>query len=188
MHPSAPIQTTRHEGGQPASPTRPSAPCAPALTHPHLRALNPDNALTLFFDGNCPFCHSEMKRLASWNHAGHLAFVDIAEPGFDPAPLGVSMADLNREMHSQRADGTLLVGIDSLLAAYSLAGKSWLVLPLRIHWLRPALRRLYRGFALRRYAISRWLGYTIPPQSSNGTCTSKLCAVGNPFLGKQDNP
>lgn len=149
------------------------------MAHPHLPALNPDSTLTLFFDGNCPFCHNEMKRLASWNHAGHLAFVDIAEPGFDPAPLGVSMFELNREMHSQRADGTLLVGIDSLLAAYTLVGKSWLVLPLRIRWLRPPLRTLYRGFALRRYTFSRWFGYTVPPH-----CTSGTCSVDNPFFGK----
>ncbi len=143
-----------------------------------LTILNPDNALTLFFDGTCPFCHAEMQRLARWNHAGHLAFVDIAEPGFDAAPLGVSLADLNRELHGQRADGTLLVGIDSILAAYTLAGKGWLVLPLRLHWLRPAWHSLYRAFARRRHAFSRWLGYTAPPSCASGTCRFE-----HPFTG-----
>lgn len=135
--------------------------------------------LTLFYDGNCPFCHSEMKRLGSWNHAGHLAFVDIAAPGFDPAPLGIDMAALNREMHGRMANGMLLVGIDAILAAYTLAGKSWLVLPLRVKWLRAPLRNLYRQFALRRYTFSRWLGYKTPPR-----CDNEVCQSANPFFGK----
>jgi hypothetical protein len=37
------------------------------------------------------------------------------------------MAALNRESHARTADGGLLVGIDSLLAAYTLVGRAWLV-------------------------------------------------------------
>ena len=59
--------------------------------------------LTLFYDGNCPFCDVEMRRLRGWNRAGRLHFVDIAEAGFDPATLGVSMQALNLELHSQTA-------------------------------------------------------------------------------------
>ena len=36
--------------------------------------------LTLFYDGNCPFCSAEIARLRKWNSAGKVAFVDIAEP------------------------------------------------------------------------------------------------------------
>lgn len=133
--------------------------------------------LTLFYDGNCPFCSAEMARLRNWNRAGRLAFVDIAEPGFDPAFLGVDMAALNRELHSLTAQGKVLVGIDSMLAAYTLAGKSWLVLPLRIRLLRPLLANLYRGFARNRYRFSRWLGYQPVPR-----CDSGLCRMRNPYL------
>lgn len=83
--------------------------------------------LTLYYDGRCPFCATEMARLQSWNGAGRLAFVDIAAAGFDPLPLGLEMAALNRESHARTADGGLLVGIDSLLAAYTLVGRAWLV-------------------------------------------------------------
>jgi predicted DCC family thiol-disulfide oxidoreductase YuxK len=141
------------------------------MTQPH--------QLTLFFDGNCPFCHNEMKRLASWDAGGRLAFVDIAVAGFDPSPLGASMLDLNRELYSQRPDGTVLVGIDSMLAAYTLVDKGWMVLPLRVKWLRPGLRYLYRKFAINRYTMSRWLGYKVTPR-----CVDGVCSVGNPFLGK----
>ena len=41
--------------------------------------------LTLFYDGMCPLCQKEMQHLIKYNTAGHLAFVDIMEPGFSEA-------------------------------------------------------------------------------------------------------
>lgn len=126
--------------------------------------------LTLYFDGNCPFCAAEMRRLKSWNTAGRLGFVDIAAADFDPAPLGVGYADLDRELHARTADDRLLVGIDSMLEAYTLVGKSWLVWPLRVGALRPLLTHLYRGFARNRYRFSRWLGYRRVEECASGVC------------------
>jgi predicted DCC family thiol-disulfide oxidoreductase YuxK len=134
--------------------------------------------LTLYFDGQCPFCAAEMRRLRSWDRAGRLRFVDIAEPGFDPGPLGVSLAALNRELHSWTSSGQRLVGIDSMIAAYTLVGRGWYVLPLRMHGSRQICRVLYRVFADNRQRISRWLGYQGVPFCASETCEIK----GNPFL------
>jgi predicted DCC family thiol-disulfide oxidoreductase YuxK len=134
-------------------------------------------ALTLYFDGLCPFCVRSMRRLMAWDTAGRLAFVDIAAPGFEPSPLGVDMAALNREVHGRTAEGEVLVGIDTMLAAYTLAGHGWLVWPLRVRLLRPALAASYRWFARHRYAISRRLGMRLP-----GCCSGAACSIGNPFL------
>ena len=126
--------------------------------------------LTLYFDGRCAFCTTEMQRLAGWNSAGRLAFVDNAEPGFDPAPLGVDLPALNRELHGLTDDGRVLVGVDCLLAAYTLAGHGWLVWPLRVRLLRRWLSPLYRLFARHRYRMSRWLGYRLPARCQDGMC------------------
>lgn len=129
--------------------------------------------LTLYFDGQCPFCLAEMTRLRGWNAAGRLAFVDIAEPGFDPAFLGVDMAALDRELHSRTDTGDVLVGIDSMLAAYTLVGKGWFVLPLRVPFLRPPLAYLYRKFARNRYRISALMGYKPIPACKDGVCSTR---------------
>lgn len=134
-------------------------------------------ALTLYFDGLCPFCVHSMRQLGTWDAAGGLAFVDIAAPGFDPAVLGVDMAALNREVHGRTREGEVLAGIDTMLAAYTLVGRGWLVWPLRVRLLRPALAASYRWFARHRYAISKRLGYRLPP-----ACDGASCAIGNPFL------
>jgi predicted DCC family thiol-disulfide oxidoreductase YuxK len=135
--------------------------------------------LTLYFDGHCRFCTAEMARLGRWNTGGRLAFVDITQADFDPAFLGTDMAALNLEVHSLTGNGDVLIGIDSLLAAYTLVGRGWMVFPLRIRLLRPLLSSAYRLFARHRYRISRWLGYTTPPQ-----CAGDVCGTGNPFLKK----
>ncbi|MGZ5885214.1 MAG: thiol-disulfide oxidoreductase DCC family protein [Burkholderiaceae bacterium] len=135
--------------------------------------------LTLFYDGTCPFCAAERARLRHWNTAGKLAFVDIADAGFDPAPLGVEMAALDRELHSQKPDGEILVGIDSMLAAYTLVGKGFLVFPLRVKLLRPVLANLYRNFARNRYRLSRLLGY-----KAIAHCDGAVCKRINPFFDR----
>jgi predicted DCC family thiol-disulfide oxidoreductase YuxK len=135
-------------------------------------------ALTLFYDGQCPFCAAEMARLRGWNHEGQLGFVDISQPDFDPQSLGVTMAALDRELHSQKSSGEILVGIDSMLAAYTLVDKSWLVFPLRIKPLRPLLANLYRTFARNRYRFSSLLGYKPIARCNDGVCSH----TGNPFL------
>jgi predicted DCC family thiol-disulfide oxidoreductase YuxK len=137
-------------------------------------------SLTLYFDGLCPFCVKSMHKLMAWNTAGHLAFVDIARPGFDPSALGVDMAALNRELHAETPDGQVLVGIDSMLAAYTLVGRGWRVSPLRVRLLRPALAASYRWFARHRYGISKRLGYRLPP-----ACDGDTCSIGNPFMKRQ---
>lgn len=135
------------------------------------------NILTLYFDGRCPFCVKSMLKLRKWNTAGRLAFVDITQPGFDPAFLGTDMTALNRELHARTLDGRVLVGIDSMLAAYTLVGRGWMVWPLRIPFLRPLLARCYRWFARHRYAISRRLGIRLPQG-----CDGDTCGIGSPFL------
>jgi predicted DCC family thiol-disulfide oxidoreductase YuxK len=135
--------------------------------------------LTLYFDGNCPFCATEMARLRSWNRAGKLSFIDIADPGFEPSFLGVDAAALNRELHSRTSSGEILVGIDSMLAAYTLVGKGWLVFPLRVKLLRPLLAWMYRAFARNRYRFSRWMEYKVVER-----CVSGACHIGNPFIGR----
>lgn len=139
-------------------------------------------ALTLYYDGKCAFCTREMLRLAGWDKQRKLAFVDIAQPGFDPAHLGLSVQDLNRELASKTARGQVLIGVDSMLAAYPLVGRGYLVWPLRVPGLRHALALSYRLFARHRYTISKALGYEMPP------CVDGVCGLGNPFLRGRDKP
>ncbi|KAG8154693.1 thiol-disulfide oxidoreductase DCC family protein [Burkholderia catarinensis] len=129
--------------------------------------------LVLYFDGRCPLCVAEIRRLGARDARRRLVFVDIAEPGFDPAPLGVSLPALNRELHARLPDGRMLTGVDSILAAYTLVGRRRLAWLLRVPAIRAALAPLYRRFARNRHAVSRWLGY-----HAEARCDAAVCGIG----------
>ncbi|KFG93285.1 thiol-disulfide oxidoreductase [Burkholderia paludis] len=132
--------------------------------------------LVLYFDGRCPLCAAEIRRLGARDARRRLAFVDIAEPGFDPAPLGVELSALNRELHARLPDGRMLTGVDSILAAYTLAGGGWRVWPLRVPVVRRALTPLYRRLARDRHTVSRWLGYHADAACAGAACGSDRAA------------
>ncbi|VWC93653.1 thiol-disulfide oxidoreductase DCC family protein [Burkholderia lata] len=132
--------------------------------------------LVLYFDGRCPLCVAEIKRLEARDARHRLAFVDIAEPGFDPAPLGVDLPALNRELHARLPDGRMLTGVDSILAAQALTGRRWFVRLLGVPAVRRALTPLYRHFARNRHVVSRWLGYRAEVQCDGAVCGSDRAA------------
>jgi predicted DCC family thiol-disulfide oxidoreductase YuxK len=135
--------------------------------------MNNNCELTLFYDGQCPFCKAEMTRLERWDQHHRLCFVDVANPSFDIATTGVTFADLDRELHCMTQSGEMLKGLDSMLAAYTLVDKAYLVLPLRIPFLRPYLSKAYLAFARNRYKFSRLLGYG--KSASNPLCERGVC-------------
>ena len=131
------------------------------------------SALTLYYDGNCPLCCAQMSRLRVWDKERRLAFTDIGAADFSPQSLGVSMEALNTEIHALTADGRLLVGIDSVVAAYVAVGRGWRVAPLRVRALRPLFSALYRCLARNRYRLSAWLGKPV--------CVDGVCRMREPL-------
>jgi predicted DCC family thiol-disulfide oxidoreductase YuxK len=112
---------------------------------------------TVYYDGACPLCRSEMGVLMRRNAAGHLRFVDIAQPGFDAAALGVTHAALMARLHVRRPDGGWLVGVPAVQAAYAATGHRRIAAALA----RPVVARLarpaYDWLADHRYRLPRWL-------------------------------
>ena len=133
--------------------------------------MNPE--LTLYYDGNCPLCVRHVGFLRRVDRAGRLAFVDITSPGFDPAVLGTDMAAVNSELHSQRADGTVLTGVATICATFAAVHLGWMTLPLRTPLLRMLALPGYRCFARNRHRLSRLLGLRLP-ECDNGACRRAL--------------
>ncbi|MES2975738.1 MAG: DUF393 domain-containing protein [Pseudomonadota bacterium] len=110
--------------------------------------------LTLFYDGACAICKLEMDDLRSRNALNRLVFVDISQPGFDPAWFGVSLQDMGALLHGQRADGSLVVGTETIRLAYRAVGLGHLTAPTGLPFLKPVFDAAYAVFARNRYAIS----------------------------------
>ena len=78
--------------------------------------------LTLYFAAACAVYNLKMDKLRASNTEGLLRFVDISNPAFDPASLGVSLQALNGLLRAQRPDGSLVVGVKVFWLAYGAVG------------------------------------------------------------------
>ncbi len=115
----------------------------------------PAYPLHLLYDSACPVCRSEMHALKSRDDADRLALVDIAAPGFDPAPWGASLAQLNALIHAVDARGVTWRGVPALRAAYGAVGLGAWAAPTGWPLLAPLFDAAYRVFARHRHAFSR---------------------------------
>lgn len=61
--------------------------------------------LRVYYDGACTVCAREMAHYARRDRAGRLVLVDISDPAFDPAPLGLEREALMAELHAVDAAG-----------------------------------------------------------------------------------
>ena len=112
---------------------------------------------TVYYDGACPLCRSEMGVLMRDNQAGLLRFVDISRPGFDAAALGVTQAALMARLHVQRPDGGWLIGVPSVQAAYAATGHHRVAAALALPAVARLARPAYDWLAAHRYRLPRWL-------------------------------
>lgn len=127
--------------------------------------------LILFYDGHCPLCVSEMRRLTRNDQHQRLVLVDIHTPDFANYPH-IDAQSASDILHGVTADGTLLLGLDAIHRAWQLVGKGGWYAPLRWRWLRPLADWAYLKFAANRYTLSRWL--TGRARCQQGQCKKQL--------------
>jgi predicted DCC family thiol-disulfide oxidoreductase YuxK len=145
-----------------------------------------NHLLTLLYDATCPVCSLEMDHLRERDGAHRLAFVDIAEPGFDAAAYGCSLAELNAQIHAVRPDGSHLIGLAALREAYAAVDLAWVLKATALAPLRPLADAGYALFARHRQPISRaaaplihalrtWRAWRA--QARMARCQAGVCAV-----------
>lgn len=108
---------------------------------------------TIYFDGACSLCRGEMALLRVRNGAGLLEFVDISQPGFDPTPLGASLAAMLTLIHVRKPDGGWLVGIPAFEVIYAATGFNNVARWLRRPWVARIAARAYPWVVRHRYRL-----------------------------------
>ena len=113
--------------------------------------------LTLFYDGFCPLCVTEMTKLRKLDQHQRLLLVDVQQQNaLAPYPQISKQAALTR-LHALNQHQIVITGLDVTHAAWSLVGRGWLTAPLRWPVIRWVADVVYLGFARHRYTISRLL-------------------------------
>ena len=123
--------------------------------------------LIFLFDGGCPLCLRETSFLKKRDVGNQIKFVDINREDYNPVFFkNISYRDAMSNLHGILEDGQIIKGLDVLAYSYELIGLGWVYYPLKINFLEPALRLIYRYWAKYRLQIT---GRTI----NEKLCTAK---------------
>ncbi|MBO6751494.1 MULTISPECIES: thiol-disulfide oxidoreductase DCC family protein [Spongiibacter] len=114
-------------------------------------------SLTLFYDGRCPLCVAEMRRLAELDSGARLIFEDINHADFSDRYPHIDPIAANRILHGQTNTGEMLYGLDVSCLAWKVVGKHRWMAALRWPVIRWFADIGYRWFARHRYTLSRYL-------------------------------
>ena len=108
----------------------------------------------VFYDGECPLCRREIDLLRGRDGAQRIRFTNIADPGFDPAPLGVSWEALMTPIHGRLPNGDLVEGVEVFRQLYAAVGFEHLVSASRLPGLKQLLDAGYTLFARNRLRLT----------------------------------
>ena len=113
------------------------------------------NRLIFLFDGGCPLCLRETNLLKSKDELNKIDFVDINNVNYKPSLFkDISYAEAMSNLHGILENGNIIKGLDVLAYSYELIGLGWVYYPLKIEFLAPVLRLLYKFWAKHRLKIT----------------------------------
>lgn len=118
----------------------------------------------VFYDGDCPLCMREIKLLHRLDKHTKIRFTNIADPDFDPAPLGLDFAALMQRIRGRLPNGELIEGVEVFRRLYAAVGFAPLVAVTRLPVLSQALDLGYHWFAKNRLKLT-------------GRCDDAICRV-----------
>ena len=113
------------------------------------------NKLTFLFDGACPLCLRETNFLKKRDILNQIAFIDINSKDYDQSLFNnISFSEAMLNLHGIMENGEIIRGLDVLAYSYELVGLGWVYYPLKIKFLSPILRLVYRYWAKYRLQIT----------------------------------
>ena len=113
------------------------------------------NKLTFLFDGGCPLCLRETNFLKNRDFSNQISFIDINSKEYDRTIFNdISYAEAMSNLHGIMENGQIIRGLDVLAYSYELIGLGWVYYPLKIKFLSPILKLVYRYWAKYRLQIT----------------------------------
>ena len=113
------------------------------------------NKFTFLFDGGCPLCFRETNFLKKRDISNQIEFIDINSKDYDHNLFNdISYSEAMSNLHGIMENGEIIRGLDVLSYSYELVGLGWVYYPLKIKFLSPILRLVYRYWAKNRLQIT----------------------------------
>jgi len=120
--------------------------------------LTEPSKLTVYFDGSCPLCRTEIAHYRVMDRDGALCFVDVSEKETG-LPHGLTQQQAMERFHVRAADGQLLSGTTAFVEVWSsLPRWRWAARAAALPGAMAALEYGYRLFLPVRPFISQLFG------------------------------
>jgi predicted DCC family thiol-disulfide oxidoreductase YuxK len=123
--------------------------------------------MKIFYDGNCPLCVAEMKKLKKYDAQEKITTINLHDDDFSMRFPHIDKSSALTVLHAQDEQGNIWLGLDATYKAWRSVGKyPWLKL-IRIVPVRWLADFAYLFFAKHRMGISRLL---MPNRCSRNGC------------------
>ncbi|HUX22542.1 MAG TPA: DUF393 domain-containing protein [Spirochaetia bacterium] len=114
--------------------------------------------LTVYFDGSCPLCRSEMSYYEAQDVAGAICFSDIADLS-QSVPRDLSRQQAKSRLHVRKQNGDLVAGAAAFVSVWqALPNWAWAARIAALPGITPSLEIAYRLFLPVRPVISILFG------------------------------
>ncbi len=150
--------------------------------------MRSDLPLTVYFDGSCPLCRSELMTIKAHDTKGCLQLVDCSAADFDDTPFrpqGITRGEMMERLHVRDNQGAWIKGAAAMEVIYRAAGMQRMA----NLWGRGALlATLYPFIARHRQALSLtgipllfalWARY----EARRASTRAEGCLAGNCSIG-----
>jgi predicted DCC family thiol-disulfide oxidoreductase YuxK len=129
--------------------------------------------LTVFYDGLCKVCNSEINHYKKQNNADQIKFVDICSAEFLPDQEGLDPYEIHKTMHAKLKNGTIVTRVDAFI-------EIWKILP-KYNWLaRMASQKSVNILLDKAYTCFTLIRPLLPRYSNPKDCQdSPYCQVKN---------
>ena len=120
-------------------------------------AEDADERLSIFYDGSCKLCSTEIGLYRKISRPGSLDFIDASDLNFNAEYPGINRDSALRVLHARSATGKLYSGADAFIAIWSRTpGLDWLAKIASTHHFHRVLEAAYRLFLkLRGDAVTK---------------------------------
>ena len=141
------------------------------------REAHPNAELTIIYDGECPFCQTQLRRLQRWDKRGVISYQSLHDEQIYRDWPQLSKDRLMEAMCLIDPEGKLHWGPDVFRYLSRKLPEMWWLAPLmHIPFTRPLQRMVYQWIARRRYRLSGI--------DCEGTCS--IPGAGQPNSGQPD--
>lgn len=110
--------------------------------------------LTVYFDGSCRLCQSEIDNIAARDKYDLLRLVDCSAAGFDDRTLPYKREAMMQAIHARDAAGVWVAGVDVFVVLYAAAQLGFVARLLDHRWVKPRMAALYPWIARHRHILS----------------------------------